>query len=179
MKIDLSWNDVLNDAQTIIRQIHNDTWRPDIVAGVLDSSMITASLISEYLNVPLRTVDGGISNSEVTLAREASGFVPERERTQNGGYDAIEKFKKNILIVVNVNNSDTLGKIRFLWEQLFRSNYVSWDRIWGENVRVAALYEIDATSPVIPVTYGANFVPSVDDLPKVTLPWQNWWIRKD
>ena len=46
-RVHYTWRDVENFTQEIIRQIHNDGWRPDYVVGITRGGLVPANLISQ------------------------------------------------------------------------------------------------------------------------------------
>lgn len=179
----LSWNDIQNHAQDILRQMHHDGWRPDYVVGITRGGLTAANLISQYLDVPMETLkvslrDGGHCESNCWMAEDAFGYVPrDLGALQNAGASD-PAFKKKILIVDDINDSGaTLNWIRQDWQGLCMPNDNSWAAIWGDNVRVAVLVDNESSDCEVPITYSAKSVNKLEDPQWIVFPWEEWWQR--
>lgn len=185
MKItDLSWQDIHNHTQSILRQLHQDGWRPDYVVGITRGGLIPANLISQYLDVPMETLkvslrDGGQCESNCWMAEDAFGYVPaDLEALERAGHSD-PAFKKNILIVDDINDSGaTLNWIRNDWQRSCLPNDPSWGKIWGDTVRVAVLVDNESSDCEVPVSYSAMQVNKLEDPQWIGFPWEDWWQRR-
>ena len=117
-KIYVSFEDIQRQTQDILRQMHLDNWRPDCVVGITRGGLTPAMLISQYLNVPMISLDVSLRDnksddigpeSNLWLAEWAFGYVPEEEQSTIGArWDP--HYRKNILIVDDINDSgDTIN----------------------------------------------------------------------
>jgi xanthine phosphoribosyltransferase len=178
-KTQVSWNDVKNHVQEILRQLHQDQWRPDYVVGITRGGLIPANMISQYLGCPMETLkvqlrDGGNAESNLWMAEEAFGYVPD----DNSSVRSSDAYRKNILIVDDINDSGaTLNWIQQDWKSGCLPNDPAWDTVWGHNVRVAVLYDNEVSNNCMDVTYSAvDINKSVDDT-WIVFPWEDWWSR--
>ena len=64
-RIYLSWQDIENHTQEILRRITHDAWRPDYVVGITRGGLVPANLISQYLEVPMHCLKVSLMDSEV------------------------------------------------------------------------------------------------------------------
>lgn len=178
----ISWNDVKNHVQEILRQLHQDQWQPDYVVGITRGGLIPANLISQYLDCGMHTLDVSLRDannstgpeSNLWMAEEAFGYVPDPDSTVRSS----PAYQKNILIVDDINDSGaTLNWIQQDWRSSCLPNDPAWDNVWGHNVRVAVLYDNEVSQNQMDINYSAvDINKSVDDT-WIVFPWENWWQR--
>ena len=90
-KVFVTWQEVENHTQEILRQIQRDAWLPDYVVGLTRGGLVPANLISQYLDIPMETLkvslrdDSSQPESNLWMAEDSVGD------NENGG--------KKILIV--------------------------------------------------------------------------------
>ena len=161
-KIYLTWQDVQNHTQEILRKIAHDQWRPDYVVGLTRGGLVPANLISQYLEVPMHTLrvslrDGGEVGSESNLwmAEDASQGT-------------------NILIVDDINDTGaTLDWIAEDWSA--GPDAEKWSTIWGNTVRVAVLVDNDTSHTTMPISYYSMDINKEADPQWIVFPWEDWW----
>ena len=96
-KVFVTWQEVENHTQEILRQIQRDAWLPDYVVGLTRGGLVPANLISQYLDIPMETLkvslrdDSSQPESNLWMAEDAFGD------NENGG--------KKILIVDDINDT--------------------------------------------------------------------------
>ena len=184
-KVYVSWGDVQRQVQELVRQMWQDQWVPDYVVGITRGGLVPANLISQYLDCRMETLkvklrDGKDEECESNLwmAEDAFGYVPLEDReTIQSRWD--KSYKKNILIVDDINDSGaTLNWIKKDWESgCFPSEDKVWEGIWGNNVRVAVLYNNEASDSILTPTYTAETINKFEDPQWVVFPWEEWWRR--
>ena len=167
-KVYVSWSDVQRQVQEIIRQIGQDGWSPDYVVGITRGGLTPANLISQYLGCPMETLKVSISEdkceSNLWMAEEAFGYDMETP--------------KNILIVDDINDSGaTLSWIKQDWPSGCLPNDPKWEDVWGNNVRVAVLYDNAASTSTLDVDYAAEDINKLEDPQWIVFPWEEWWKR--
>ena len=170
-KIILSWQDIENQTQEIIRQITLDNWRPDYVVGLTRGGLIPANLISQYFECPMETLkvslrdDTADPESNLWMAEDAFGD------NENGG--------KNILIVDDINDSGaTLNWICQDWQSSCLPNDERWiSDIWGKNVRVAVLYDNESSKSKLDINYTSVTINKAEEDCWIEFPWENWWTK--
>jgi hypoxanthine phosphoribosyltransferase len=119
----------------------------------------------ETLKVSLR--DGGESESNLWMAEDAFGY-------QDG--KSVPELRKNILIVDDINDSGaTLNWIREDWPSGCMPNDPAWNSIWGDNVRVASLYNNAASNSMTRVSYKGKQINKRERDEWIVFPWENWW----
>lgn len=178
----LSWHDIQRMTQDILRQMHNDGWRPDYVVGLTRGGLVPANLISQYLEVPMETLkvslrDAGQCESNCWMAEDALGYVPATDndyswtRTDPG-------MRKKILIVDDINDSGaTMNWIRQDWQKSCMPDDAGWADVWGDTVRIAVLVDNQSSECELPISYPAREVNKLEDPQWIVFPWEDWWQR--
>jgi xanthine phosphoribosyltransferase len=171
-KVYVSWNDVQRQVQEILRQMLITQWRPDYVVGLTRGGLVAANLISQYLDCKMETLqvrlrDGSEAECESNLWMAEDAF----------GYDT--QLPKNILIVDDINDSGaTLDWIMQDWKSSCQPADARWNsEIWGNNVRVAVLYNNESSKTNMPISYCAESINKFNDPQWVVFPWEEWWRR--
>jgi hypoxanthine phosphoribosyltransferase len=168
-KIYLTWRDVENHTQEILRQIHADAWRPDYVVGLTRGGLVPANLISQYLGCRMETLkvslrDDTECESNLWMAEDAFGHEMERS--------------KRILIVDDINDTGaTLNYIRQDWPSGCFPDNPRWTEVWGSNVRVAVLVDNESSESEVPVSYSAVDINKAEQDSWIVFPWEEWWQR--
>jgi hypothetical protein len=170
-KVFVSWQEVEGHTQEILRQIQQDAWLPDYVVGLTRGGLVPANLISQYLEVPMETLkvslrdDNSQPESNLWMAEEAFG------NNETGG--------KKILIVDDINDSGaTLNWIKQDWQTSCYPNDERWiDDVWGENVKVAVLYDNEASQSELDITYSSVTINKAEEDQWIVFPWENWWAN--
>ena len=169
-KIYHTWQDVEAQTQDILRQLHLDSWQPDYVVGLTRGGLVPANLISQYLSCRMETLKVSLRDDE---QQETNCWMAE----DAFGYDSAER--KNILIVDDINDSGaTLNWIREDWMSSCFATSPVWDDIWGQNVRVACLYDNESSRSELPVTYSAVTINKAAEDCWIVFPWESWWRSK-
>jgi hypoxanthine phosphoribosyltransferase len=168
-KVFVSWQEVENHTQEILRQIQLDGWLPDYVVGLTRGGLVPANLISQYLNIPMETLkvslrdDYSEPESNLWMAEDAFGD------NENGG--------KKILIVDDINDSGaTLNYIKQDWQSSCLPDDERWqDDIWGKNVRVAVIYDNEASKSELDISYSSVTINKAEEDQWIVFPWEDWW----
>lgn len=178
----LSWNDMMSHTQEIIRQIHQDGWRPDYIVGVTRGGLTPANLISQYLDVPMHTLKVSLRHGEdcetnCWMAEDAFGYL----RATDNDYSwtrADAGQRKKILLVDDINDSGaTFNWIRQDWQSSCLPNEPGWADVWGDTVRIAVLVDNLSSEIEIPISYSAIEINKIEDPQWVIFPWEDWWTR--
>ena len=191
-KIYYSWSDIQGACLDIARQIAKDQWRPDYIVGISRGGLIPATLLSHYLDVPIKPLqvslrDGGECVSDCGMAEDALGY-PKQERIVFNENDMAsildaagslleegENFK-NILVVDDINDSGaTIAWIKKDWPASCLPDDPDWEHVWGNNVRFATLTNNLASSET--VTYSVWEVNKAEDDCWLVYPWEEFWLR--
>lgn len=163
-KLYVSWNDVQRQVQELVRQMWLDQWTPDYVVGITRGGLVPANLLSQYLDCKMETLQVRLRDASNGEECESNLWMPE---------DAVNG--KNILIVDDINDSGaTLNWIKQDWnlEQLYANR-----DCWGHNVRVAVLYNNEASESDLEPTYVAESINKFENPQWVVFPWEEWWRR--
>ena len=160
--------------QELLRQLHQDQWQPDYVVGLTRGGLIPANLISQYLNCRMETLkvslrDGNECESNLWMAEDAFGYINHDPMCSGDG-------RKKILIVDDINDSGaTLNWIMQDWPSGCFPDNERWDEVWGSNVRVAVLYNNDASTTAMPINYSAVDINKAEEDSWIVFPWEDWW----
>lgn len=166
-QIYVSWHDVENHTQEILRQMQLDSWIPDYVVGITRGGLVPANLISQYLECRMETLQVRLRDSKADEQCESNCWMSE---------DAFNGSK--ILIVDDVNDSGaTLNWIRQDWQRSCLPNDPKWANIWGNNVRIAVLIDNETSGAELDVSYTAKTINKVNDPQWIVFPWEEWWIQ--
>lgn len=155
----------------IIKQMYQDTWKPDFIVGINRGGLTPAVMMSHFMNVPMFTLD--IQLRDHTRAPESNPMMP---------LDAMDG--KQILIVDDINDSGaTFNWIVNDWTMALSPEFVqnhlpySPDErkvLWRRNVRFAVLTE-NLASEFNDVDYCVEEVNKAEDDVWIVFPWEQWW----
>ena len=167
---------------TICRDIANSDWRPDYVVGITRGGLVPAVMISHYFDVRMEALkvslrDGGECESNCWMAEDAFGYVPTEERGESGT-QVDPANRKNILIVDDINDTGaTINWIMNDWKSSCLPNHEAWDKVWGNNVRFAVLFDNLSSESKIAVNYSAETINKAEDDVWIDFPYESWWTR--
>ena len=165
-KVFLTWQDVEGYCQEILRQIQRNEWLPDYIVGLTRGGLVPANLISQYLNIPMETLK--VSLRDDNSQPESNLWMAE---------DAFQS--KKILIVDDINDSGaTLNWIKKDWEASCLPRHPDWDTVWGNNVRVAVLYDNESSQSDLDISYSGVTINKAEEDQWIVFPWENWWSNK-
>ena len=174
-KIYYSWQEIEAQTQEILRQLQRDVWRPDYVVGLTRGGLVPATLISQYLEVPMECLKVSLRDSEhgpesnLWMAEDAFGYVMHDPMCSGNG-------RKKILIVDDINDSGaTLNWIKNDWPSGCLPNDKRWEEVWGNNVRVATLVDNEASKSELKISYSAVDLNKADEDVRIVFPWEDWW----
>ena len=175
----ISNRELKGTVNALCREIVNSGWRPDYVVGITRGGLTPAVMISHYFKVPCETLkislrDGGESESNLWMAEHAFGYVPKDERG-SGNADTDPAYRKNILIVDDINDSGaTLEWLIKDWQSSCLPNHMAWDAVWNRNVKFAVLVNNEASN-FKNVDYTGSTINKINEPCWIVFPWENWW----
>jgi len=165
----------------IMREMAKDEWRPDYIVGLTRGGLVPATMLSHYLDIPMQTLNVSLRDSELGpesnlwMAEEAFGYVPKDLTVIENAGRSDPAFKKNILIVDDINDSGaTLQWIKDDWRSGCLPDDQAWDEIWGYNVRVAVLIN-NGASEFVDVDYVGLHINKMEEPIWCVFPWEEWW----
>ena len=189
-KIYYTWRQIQGACLDIARQINNDHWHPDYIVGISRGGLVPATLLSHYLNVPMKTLmvslrDGGECVSDCGMSEDALGY-PKQERFVADANDVAsvldaagslleqgENFK-NILVVDDINDSGaTIAWIKKDWQASCLPDDSDWKWVWNNNVRFAVLTNNLASTET--VNYSVWEVNKAEEDCWLVYPWEEFW----
>lgn len=158
----LSWDETHRLTLNILRQMQLENWRPDYVVGITRGGLVTANLISQYLDVRCETLKVSLRNDSRCDSN------PEMAANAYAGV--------NILIVDDINDSGaTLNWICDDWQGNVSVDASHWSQVWGKNVKIATLIDNESSSSKISVDYTGKMINKIEDPVWVEFPWEIWW----
>lgn len=175
-KVYYSWKDVNGAVIDIARQLQKDQWVPDYIVGITRGGLIPATLLSQYLDIPLETLkvslrDGGECESNCWMASDAFGYVPN---SSPGDTQIDPAYRKKILIVDDINDQgSTIAWIKQDWKSSCLPDNPFWDNVWGSNVRIATL--TNNLSSKETVDYSVWEVNKAEEDCWLVYPWEDFW----
>lgn len=177
-KVYYSWADIQGGVIDIARQLQKDSWQPDYVVGLTRGGLIPAVMLSQYLEVPCETLkvslrDGHECESNLWMAEDAFGYVPEEHRGDSGT-QTDPAFRKNILVVDDINDTGaTLAWIKKDWPSSCLPKHSAWDTVWHNNVRFAVI--INNLASKEEVDYSVNEINKAEEDCWIVYPWEEFW----
>ena len=184
-KVYVSWHDVQRQVQELVRQMWLDRWTPDYVVGITRGGLTPANLISQYLDCPMETLkvrlrDGAADDCESNLwmSEEAFGYVNiDKQETYSSRWDT--GLRKKILIVDDINDTGaTLNWIKNDWQSTCLPDEETWNTVWGNNVRVAVLYNNESSKSRLEPSYAAETINKFENPQWIVFPWEDFWKRE-
>jgi hypoxanthine phosphoribosyltransferase len=83
------------------------------------------------------------------------------------------------LIVDDINDTGaTLNYIREDWPSGCFPDDPRWKQVWGNNVRVACLYDNESSKSELHVQYSAVSINKAAEDCWIVFPWESWWQSK-
>lgn len=163
-KIYCSWQEVEGYTLEILRQMQQDGWKPDYVVGLTRGGLVPANLISQYLDIPMKTLTVKLRDHADT---ESNSVMAE---------DAY--MLKKILIVDDINDSGaTLNWIKQDWASGTRTSEHRWSTIWNKSVKIATLFDNESSGSKLSVDYSAVDLNKSQEDVWIDFPWESWWKR--
>jgi hypoxanthine phosphoribosyltransferase len=176
-----SWLEVEKAADTIIRQMYKDNWRPDYIVGITRGGLPLATILSHKLNIRMETLkvklrdlyDGESCETNCWMSDDAFGYVDVSEREIIKSRWDISK-RKNILVVDDINDTGaTFDWIKQDWQgSCLPDQTEAWNSVWGKNVRFAVMTE-NLSSEFSGVNYYYDEVNKEEDDVWLVYPYES------
>lgn len=171
-------DDIKSAVADLLRQIHNDNFRPDYIVGLNRGGLIPSVMMSHFLDcnhytldVRLRDGEGSGPESNCWMAEDAFGYMEDEDIS---GTIAHGDNAKNILIVDDINDSGaTLQWIKEDWKSSCLPNHERWDNVWGKNVRTAVV--CNNLGSDFEVDYSYFEVNKSEEDVWLVFSYEEWW----
>lgn len=167
----------------ILRAMAKEDWRPDYVVGITRGGLVPAVMISQYLEVPMHTLNISFRDNELGpesnlwMAEDAFGYV-NWEGSVPAPADRVTTDpakRKKILIVDDINDTGrTLNYIKEDWPSGCLPNDPAWNDIWHDTVRFATIVD-NGSSTFKNVDYTGLTINKHEEPSWVVFPWESWW----
>lgn len=169
----------------ICHDINQNNWRPDYVVGLTRGGLLPAVMISHYFNIPCHTLkislrDHVDTESNLWMPEDAIGYIPEEERKANGGWTHLNKYRKNILIVDDINDSgETLNWLMDDWSKSVAGCFDvdDWNDIWNKNVCFAVVADNLASNCKIKMDWCGFEINKAEEDIWIDFPYEDWWTK--
>lgn len=174
----------------IIRDMAQDSWRPDYIVGITRGGLVPAVMLSHYLEVPMHTLNASFRDADIGpesnlwMAEDAFGYIPVEERTDAEfeithlpvkGDASAPKKRKNILIVDDINDSGrTLQWIKDDWQSGCLPDDIAWNMVWNQNVKFAVMVN-NTASEFKDIDYFGIEINKLETPAWIVFPWEAWW----
>jgi hypoxanthine phosphoribosyltransferase len=187
-------NHTANLVREILRQMHQDSWKPDYIVGITRGGLEPANMISQYLEIPMQALNISLRDStmgpesNLWMAEDAFGY-PKSERYIEDSNDvgavleaasdllALGDGCKNILIVDDINDTGaTLNWIKQDWQSGCMPDDPVWSEVWNNNVKFAVLVD-NQSSEFKNIDYSGMKIDKSKDPRWIVFPWEEWWIK--
>jgi hypoxanthine phosphoribosyltransferase len=119
-------------------------------------------MISHYLEVPMQSLDVSLRDGGECVSNLGMG-----EDAFTG---------KNILIVDDINDQgSTINWIKQDWPSGCFPESEIWDKVWGNNVRWAVVFDNLASLATVEMTYVGEEINKAEQDLWIEFPYENWW----
>lgn len=160
MKLYYTWDNVVGACLDLARQIRQDNWQPHYIVGIGRGGLIPATLLSHYMDIPMKTLDVSLRDGGDTVSN------------CNVSEDAYEG--KNILVVDDINDEgNTIAWIKQDWQASCLPGKTQWQKVWGGNVRFAVLTENFSSKEE--ADYHVWEVNKAEHDCWLVYPWEEFW----
>lgn len=166
-KLYLDYKAVENHVTKIGREILLSSWHPDIIVGLTRGGLLPATLLSQYLQVPMTALDVSLRDNSA-IPNESCAWLAD---------DALGK-RTNILVVDDIN--DTGATIEWIiedWQRSARPQSPEWNHVWGDSVRFAVVVD-NESSNYKECSYSGLDINKFEKDVWVVFPWEDWWLNK-
>lgn len=181
----ISYSSFKKHINKICHDINQSNWKPDYVVGLTRGGLLPAVMISHYYNIPCETLkiclrDHSNTESNLWMPEDAIGYISEEDRKANGGWKYLNKYRKNILVVDDINDSGaTLNWLMDDWSKSVAGCFAidDWKDIWNNNVRFAVVVDNLASKCNVKMDYCAIEVNKSEEDVWIDFPYEDWWTK--
>jgi hypoxanthine phosphoribosyltransferase len=153
-------NEQISDMlREIIRQMHDDNYRPSCVVGLSRGGLDIGIKMSHYLDVP---------------------FEPLKWQTRNGNFQdrenlsrILEKYESVLFIDDILDSGRSLAEIKMFIDD--PKSYAVPDHRLIPEYKIAVLIENISAESGVGVDYAATEINKAEDPAWICFPWETWW----
>jgi len=161
----------------ICRDILLSDWRPDYIVGITRGGLLPAVMISQYLDIPMHTLNVSLRDNQTDLGPESNLWMAEDAY----GYNAEnvgEALCKNILVVDDINDQgSTINWIMEDWRSGCLPNDARWEQVWNYNVRFAVIIDNLSSKCNVKMDYVGMEVNKAEKDVWIEFPYEEWWAK--
>jgi uncharacterized protein len=161
-KLTLNFEQYQGLVAELCRKISISDWRPNYVIGLSRGGLLAATMVSHYLEVPMKPLQVSLRDDE-----ESESNLWMAEDAYNG---------KNILIVDDINDTGaTFNWIMKDWPSGCMPNDPSWKAVWNNNVKFAVTIDNLVSKCNAKMDFVGMEINKAENDVWVEFPYEVWW----
>jgi len=178
-KLTLNFEQYQGLVAKLCRKISISGWRPDYVIGLSRGGLLAATMVSHYLEVPMKPLQVSLRDgdcvSDLGMAEDAYGYL-SRNVQQDGESTYDSALRKNILIIDDINDTGaTFNWIMKDWPSGCMPKDPSWKDVWNNNVKFAVTIDNLASKCNAKMDFVGMEINKAEDDVWVEFPYEVWW----
>ena len=177
-KLTLEYTQYKNLVANLCQKITVSGWIPDYVVGISRGGLLAATMISHYLEVPMRPLQVSLRDGECVsdLGIAVDAYGQNTDQVINPMELINDSFPKNILIVDDINDTGaTFNWIMEDWPSGCFPTDPVWKEVWNNNVKFAVTIDNLASKCNVKMDYTGMEINKAEDDVWVEFPYEVWW----